>query len=120
MQLTPKLATHLVRGKVLELNDQIREHGRHFVHKLLHQLVHLLLRDTRVAQTEVERVLQELLVVGADINADRDGGVWADSISAEQNGSALVAVSVDLGRRNTRTQRQRRKGTAFRRKSACH
>ncbi len=78
----PEPATHLVRGKVLKLNDQLWEYDRHLLHELLHQLVHLLLRNPGVAQTEVERVLEELLVIGAHIDADRDRSSWADSIDA--------------------------------------
>lgn len=73
--------THLVRGEILELDDEVREYDRHLVHELLHELVHLRLRHAWLAQAEIKRVFQESLVVSSDVDTDGDGGSGADSVT---------------------------------------
>ncbi len=69
----------LIGGEILKLNDEVREDDGHLVHELFHQLMHLGLRNTRLAEAEVKRVFEEFFVIGADIDANGDGGRRPDT-----------------------------------------
>ena len=71
--------TDLVRGKVFELNEQFWEDDGHFTHELLHELVHLGLGYAWLAKADIEWVLEELFIVGTDVDADRYCGGWTDT-----------------------------------------
>jgi len=64
----------------LKLNHHLRKCSRHFVHKFIHKLFHFLVRYTLVAVSEVERVVQELLIVCSEVKANGNGRLWADTI----------------------------------------
>ena len=70
----------LVRREVLELDEEFGEGGAHFVHEFVHELVELGERAPLLAQAEVERVVEELLGVGAGVEADGHGGLGADAV----------------------------------------
>jgi hypothetical protein len=76
----------VVCGKVFELDEELGEGGFHLAHEFIHEFVHLFVRNTAAAKTEVERVIEELLVVGAEVEADRDCRRWANAVL--QNNSA--------------------------------
>jgi len=50
-----------------KLDEQLREREFHLAHELLHELGHLVGRDTSPAEAEVERVLEVLRVVRAKV-----------------------------------------------------
>ena len=53
------------------MNYRARQFDLHSIDKLFYEIEVLLSADTFVAPTEVLRILQALLVVGADIKDDR-------------------------------------------------
>ena len=59
----------------LELDEELRKRSMHLRHKLIHELRHFSTSDSLSAKTEVQRVIKELLVVCAEIKADRNGGL---------------------------------------------
>lgn len=71
--------TYLVGGEIFELNKEVGECTRHLEHELLHKLVHFFHRYSWLTETEVERVLQEFLVVGAQVKAYWDSGTRSDT-----------------------------------------
>lgn len=70
----------VVRAEVLELHEQLRERDAHLVHELFHELGHDLGCYALVARAEVEGVVEELLGVGAEVEADGEGGLGADTM----------------------------------------
>lgn len=53
----------------------------HLMHELVHEFTRLFRRRTPLAQAEIERIVQELLVVRTEVEADRDGGLRTDTRS---------------------------------------
>ena len=64
----------VVGREVLELNKEFGEEGGHRVHELVHELIHDIITDAALTKTEVEGIVEELLVVGSEIEADGDSG----------------------------------------------
>ena len=69
----------LVRREVLELNQALRERRGHLAHELVHELVHDGHRHALLAEAEVERIVEVALRVGAEVEADGQGGLGADA-----------------------------------------
>ena len=69
----------LLSLKVLELDDHVRIHILDSLHELVHKLLLLGRVDALLAQTEVERVLQVGLVVGAAVKYDGQGLLGMDT-----------------------------------------
>lgn len=67
------------------LNHELGELGVHRFHKFVHKLHSLRWRHSGHAQTEIEGILEVLLVVRAEINADRD--LQDGTISDAESGS---------------------------------
>ncbi|RNA41092.1 hypothetical protein BpHYR1_006549 [Brachionus plicatilis] len=64
-------STGVVGRKVLELYEAIvAEAGHHCVHELVHELFVHFTSDAFLSQTYVERVVEQLLVVGANVKHD--------------------------------------------------
>ena len=67
-----KESVGVYRGKILELNEAVgAEAGHHRVHELVHKLLMHFARDTILSQTNVERVLKQTLVIGSNVEHDR-------------------------------------------------
>ena len=64
------MTSYLVRREVLKLDKKLGEDLRHFVHELLHEHVGIFERNTLMSVAEVERILEELFVVCAEVKAD--------------------------------------------------
>ena len=65
--------------EVLELDAAARIHLLHRHHKLLEQRVELSATRARLAQTWIERIVEELLVVGSDIDHHGHAARWMNS-----------------------------------------
>lgn len=59
--------------EIFELYKQLGEGCSHLRHELLHELRHLLVGYTAATETKVERVIEELLIIRPEVEADRDG-----------------------------------------------
>ena len=84
-----EIPKRIVRRKVLELDDQVREHVLDRLHKLVHERVHLgsvstdaawfawtclLTRRSGTAHANVERIVEVTPGIGAEIETDGDLG----------------------------------------------
>lgn len=63
----------------LELHKKLRECNAHLTHEFLHEFCHLLIRDSPTTEAKIEGVIEELLVIGAEVKADGNGGRGTDS-----------------------------------------
>ena len=69
----------------LKLDEKFRESRMHLSHELLHEVRHLLVGDAAAAKTEIERIIKELLVVRAEVQADRNGRRRPDAVRVSFN-----------------------------------
>lgn len=72
-----------VLTKVLEMQKSIWEMRLHEPSERVHKVVVLLSADALVLPADVERVVEQVLVVGANVKTDCDGASWVDWIYVE-------------------------------------
>ena len=75
-----------LRAKVLKLQLDLWEHLLDGVDKLVHELLRLGDRPPLLPETEVERVREQLGVVGPEVEADREGRARVDTGSSDVEG----------------------------------
>ena len=86
----------LVRREVFELHEQLREVRAQLVHELVHECVRVGLWDALLPEAEVERVVEELLGVRAEVDADWHGGLGADAVVGGRS-QALGIGQAEMG-----------------------
>lgn len=59
--------TNLVGSEIFELDEEVGECAGHLKHKFFHELNRLFHWYSWLAEAEVERVFQEFLVVGSNV-----------------------------------------------------
>ena len=64
----------------LKLDKQLRECIVHLAHEFLHEFGHLLVRYALLAEAEVERIIEELLVVRSQVKTDGNRRRRADAL----------------------------------------
>ena len=66
-------------GEVLELNNRLGEALGDGDDKFINEVVVFLARNPRVRVAEIKRVVEQLLVVRADVQGDGQGGAGMDT-----------------------------------------
>lgn len=77
-----EVAKGLLRLKVLELHNHVGEDVTDSLHELVHESLLLLVGRALLSQTQVEGVLEVLLIVGTAVEDDGEGLLGVDTSSA--------------------------------------
>lgn len=77
-----EVAKGLLRLEVLELHNHVGEDVTDSLHELVHESLLLLVGGALLSQTQVEGVLQVLLIVGTAVEDDGEGLLGVDTSSA--------------------------------------
>lgn len=84
-----EIEERIVRAEILELDHELRESSRHLMHEFFHELSHDLSRHTLLTETEVERIVKELLGVGAKIKSYGDSRLGSYTILQRINDGTI-------------------------------
>lgn len=84
-----KVEERVVRAEIFKLDHEFGEGSGHLVHEFFHELAHNLCRDTLLAKTEVEGIIEELLGIGSEIEGDGDSRLGSDTILEAINDDSM-------------------------------